>query len=109
MFDFQLYNDNNICIGIQIKEQICFVWFFFFSICLSENEVSHGYLENLDMNETEIIEFSVPMWADMNYIFMRPFSWIKFIVKAIYLELSDKITQTCVLGHLLFFFLTEVY
>ena len=27
----------------------------------------HGYLENMDMNETEIIEFSVPMWADVNY------------------------------------------
>ena len=50
------------------------------------------------MNETEIIKFSVPMWADVNYIIMKPFSKIKVIVKAIYLELSDsstlKIPQT---------------
>ena len=59
------------------------------------------------MNETEIIEFCVPMWADV----LRHYNTIqlKFTGKAIYLELSHKIPQTCVLGHLLLFFLTEVY
>ena len=33
---------------------------------------NHGYLENLDMNETEITEFSVPMWAEI-LIIMKPF------------------------------------
>ena len=64
---------------------------------------------NLDMNESEIIEFSVQMWADVTCIIMKPFSYAKFIVKAIYLELSDKIPRTCVLGRLFLFFLTEVY
>ena len=27
--------------------------------------IDHGYLANLDMNETEITEFRVPMWADV--------------------------------------------
>ena len=59
------------------------------------------------MNETEIIEFSVPMWVDD----LRYYETIqlKFTGKAIYLELSHKIAQTCVLGHLFLFFLTEVY
>ena len=61
------------------------------------------------MNENDISEFSVPVWVDINYIIMKPFSWIKFIVKTIYLELSDNIHQTCLLGHLFLFFLTEVY
>ena len=34
------------------------------------NRLIHGYLENLDMTETELIEFSVPMWAN---IIMKPF------------------------------------
>ena len=61
------------------------------------------------MKESEIIEFSVPMWADVNFIIMKPFSWIKSIVKAIYLQLSDKVPQTCVLSHLFLFFLAEIY
>ena len=28
----------------------------------------------LDMNETEIIEYSVPMWSDGNYVIMKEFS-----------------------------------
>ena len=41
------------------------------------------------MNETEIIEFSVPMWVDD----LRYYETIqlKFTGKAIYLELSHKI------------------
>ena len=61
------------------------------------------------MDETEIKEFSVPMRADSNCIIVKPFSWIKLIVKSIYLELSHKIYQRCVTGHLFFFFSTEVY
>ena len=39
-----------------------------------------------DYDETEIIEFSVPMWVDVNYITMKQFSEITSIVKAFYLN-----------------------
>ena len=67
----------------------------------------HGYLENLDMNETDIIDFSLPMWADV----LRYYETIQLdkIHSKSYLELSYKIPQTCVLGHLFLFVLTEVY
>ena len=61
---------------------------------------SHGCLENLDMNETELIEISVLMWVYVNnYIIMKSFIITKSIVKAMCLK--------CVLSHQFFSFLLK--